>query len=101
MFVIGMGASAGGLLALSIFFEQKQRTNGESYVVILHSRRTYESRLVNILQRITPVECVPIVDGMKIQPDKIYVSPPSHAVSIVGGGFHLTERDEDDRINHT
>jgi len=101
MFIIGIGASAGGLQALTAFFGEKQHANGESYVVIFHSLRTYESQLVRILQRITPIECGFITDGMEIQSGKIYVSPPSDVVSIIDGKFHLVQRDEEDKINHT
>src|SRR5262245_56153483 len=101
MFLVAMGASAGGLQALKEFFKYKQSTNGESFVVIIHSLRTYESKLAEILSRVTPIECILISDRMRIEPDKVYVSPPSHAVSIVNEAFRLTERTDADKINHT
>jgi len=101
MFVVAIGASAGGLQALNEFFKRKQSTNGETYVVILHSLRTYQSKLVDILSRITSIECVMIEEDTKISPGKIFVSPPSHAIEIVDGYFHLIERPEAEKINQT
>lgn len=101
MFTIAMGASAGGVQALKEFFKHKQQTHGETYVVILHSLRTFESKLAGILEGITPIKCVWISDGMEIRQDTIYVCPPSHEVSISDGRFNLTERSRNEKINHT
>lgn len=101
MFIVGIGASAGGLQALKEFYRYKQATEGEAYVVILHSLRNYESRLVYILQRLTPINCVLIEDGMELSADTIFVSPPSHSIDIINGRFSLTERLEDEKVNHT
>lgn len=101
MFLIGMGASAGGLQALTEFFRHKQTIHGASFIVILHSLRTYQSKLVSILGKVTTIECVAVKDGMALEQGKIFVCPPSHIVSISLGLFKLTERDEEDKINQT
>lgn len=101
MFIIAIGASAGGLQALKEFFKVRQHTQGESYVVILHSLRNYHSHLDAILSRITAVPCLVIEDGMEIVSDSILIHPPSHRVSIIEGRFSLEERPEDEKVNFT
>ena len=49
--VVGIGASAGGLAALTRFFEASPPTGGMAYVVILHLSPKHKSHAAEILQR--------------------------------------------------
>ena len=43
--IVGVGASAGGIQALKVFFEHVTADSGIAYVVILHLSPHYESQL--------------------------------------------------------
>src|SRR5690242_12451851 len=51
--VVGIGASAGGLSALSAFFDALSPDTGMAFVVVTHLHPTYESHLAELLQQHT------------------------------------------------
>jgi two-component system CheB/CheR fusion protein len=53
--VVGIGASAGGLEALQVFFEGMPESSGMAFVVILHLSPNHESNAAAILQRVTKI----------------------------------------------
>src|SRR3712207_8578801 len=53
--VVGLGASAGGVMALREFFRHVPPDSGLAYVVILHLPPDYESALDELLRRDTAV----------------------------------------------
>ena len=55
--VVGVGASAGGLTALTSFFEALLPDTGMAFVVVTHLHPTYESHLAELLQQ---HKCPPI-----------------------------------------
>lgn len=82
--VVGIGASAGGIQALTAFFENVPDRSGVAYVVILHLSPSHESRLAEILQRSTPMPVTQVTAKTEIEPDHVYVVPPNRSLSIVG-----------------
>jgi two-component system CheB/CheR fusion protein len=99
--IAALGSSAGGLKALVEFFSQIKEDNRITYIVTRHSARNGNGQLDNILSRLTSLEVVKIVNGMEILPNKIYISPQSHYVSVENGKFHLCYRDDSEIINRT
>jgi two-component system CheB/CheR fusion protein len=87
---VGIGASAGGLEALEQFFWHMPPDNGMAFVVIQHQDPAQPSLLPEILQRFTkmPVESID-EDGLKAQPNTVYIKPPDHDLSILQGRFVL------------
>ena len=100
-FVIGIGASAGGLQALKEFFTHRQTTSGESYVIVLHSLRNYKSKLVEILSTITHIPLSWITDGLPVEPNRIYVSPSSDKIELSVDKFRLLKRGDREIVNFT
>jgi len=89
--VVGIGASAGGLEALEQFLTHVPPEGGMAYVVVQHLDPTHHDMLVELLQRITPMPVLQVVDRMAIHPDHIYVIPPNRDLSILHGHLHLME----------
>ena len=91
LFVVGIGASAGGLDALKRFFAAVPSGTGISYVVVMHLAPSRKSMLDRILGRITPL-CVRLAeDGMALEPDRVYVVPPHRELSLRGGVLQLND----------
>ncbi|TIU84024.1 MAG: chemotaxis protein CheR, partial [Mesorhizobium sp.] len=80
--LIGIGASAGGIAALQKFFPEVPSDSGFAYVVIQHLDAEHESVLASIIQRSTAIETQTAAEGMEIEPDKIYVTPPGVSVTM-------------------
>jgi two-component system CheB/CheR fusion protein len=89
--IVGVGASAGGLEALEKFFAQVPAASGVGFVVVQHLDPMHKGILVELLQRATSLPVVQIRDGVRVEPDHVYVIPPNKDVSILHGVLHLLE----------
>lgn len=80
--VIGIGASAGGLDALELFFKHLPIDTGYCFVVILHLDPNHKGMIPEILQRYTSIPVIAAVDGVKAKPNTVYVLPSNKTISI-------------------
>ena len=90
-FVVGIGASAGGLEALSALVSHLPDNLGASYVIVQHMSPNHRSMLVQLLSRETRIPVCEIEDGTQPQPDRVYITPPNRNVVLQDGSFILTE----------
>lgn len=74
-FVVGIGASAGGLSAYKSFFDALPSNTGMAFVVISHIHPAAHSQLAEILSRHTKMSVVLAASRMKVQANKVYVIP--------------------------
>jgi two-component system, chemotaxis family, CheB/CheR fusion protein len=84
-FVVGIGASAGGLEALEQFFTKMPSVNNMAFVVIQHLSPDFKSLMPEILSRNTEMKVCQIQNGMKILPGYVYLNPPKFVVTISQG----------------
>jgi two-component system CheB/CheR fusion protein len=96
--VIGIGASAGGLEALETFFSHMPSDSGMAFVVIQHLAPRHKSILGEILKKDTQMTVLEIKDGMKIEPNQVYLNPPDKDVALSQGTFHLAVPSELTRV---
>src|SRR5512133_713828 len=87
--IVGIGASAGGLEALELFFGNMPKDNGLAFVVIQHLDPTHVGIMPELLQRITTMKVFEATDGLKVMPDCVYVIPPNKSLSLLRGALHL------------
>ena len=90
--VVAVGASAGGLEALSQLFENLSSTTGFAYVYIQHLDPSLESHISTIIGRTTPMPVKEAEQGMRIEPDYVYIIPPDKAIEIADGMLMLSPR---------
>ncbi|RJQ55033.1 MAG: PAS domain-containing protein [Nitrospiraceae bacterium] len=90
-FIAGIGASAGGLEAIEEFFSNMPCDSGLSFVVIQHLPAGHKSVIDSIIKKYTKMKSVQIRDGMKLEPDCIYFSPPDTDVAVMNGTLYLME----------
>ena len=83
--VVGLGASAGGILALQTFFENVPAESGAAYVVILHLSPDHDSQLAQVLQRTTSLPVTQVIEQVKIEPNHVYVVPPNQHLTMQDG----------------
>ncbi|MCA9773874.1 MAG: histidine kinase, partial [Myxococcales bacterium] len=88
--VVSVGASAGGLGALRRFFGGFREPTGAAFVVIQHLDPNYPSLMTELLRDYTSMSAVQAEDGMRVEPDHIYVIPPTHFLSLRDGVVRLT-----------
>lgn len=87
--IVGIGASAGGLVALEQFFGHVPPNSGLAYVVVQHLDPKREGMLVELLQRHTPMPVAEVKDQTLVEPNHVYVIPPGHDLSLLKGVLHL------------
>lgn len=90
--IVGIGASAGGLEAISKLLNHLSVDTGMAYVIIQHLERTHESHLAEILSRNTKLPVKEITNKMRIEPNHIYTIPPNCAVALSNYTFNLSSR---------
>ncbi|MCG6877704.1 MAG: chemotaxis protein CheB, partial [Deltaproteobacteria bacterium] len=89
--VVGIGASAGGVKALEMFFSKVPTDCRIAFVVVQHLNPHHESRMVSILSRQGSLEVTEIEDGTEVEPNHIYTLPPGKTVVIKDRTLHLQE----------
>jgi two-component system CheB/CheR fusion protein len=83
--VVGIGASAGGLPALTHLFEHMPAAHGMAFVVILHLSPKHPSSAAAILQRATRMPVVQVTSKVQIEPGHVYVIAPNMHLSMMDG----------------
>ena len=86
-FVVGIGASAGGLSAYKSFFDALPSNTGMAFVVISHIHPAAHSQLAEILSRHTNMTVVLAVSRMKVQANEVYVIPGNADLLLEDGTF--------------
>ena len=89
--VVGLGASAGGIAALTEFFAQVPADAPFAYVVILHLSPDHESKLAEVLQRATALPVAQVRDTVTLRPRHVYVIPPNRSLRAVGDTLTLSD----------
>lgn len=87
--LVALGASAGGMEALSGFIRHLKAGTGFSYIVAQHLSPDSTSLLTELLSRLTSLP-VDVVDAdVKPEPDHIYITPPNHDIVYEQGKLTL------------
>ncbi|GAA0794611.1 two-component system, chemotaxis family, CheB/CheR fusion protein [Marinobacterium sediminicola] len=94
-FVVGIGASAGGLEAIRPLLAQLRPAGTTAYVIAQHMSPQHRSMLVEILAKECPITVVEASDGAPLQADIVYISPPNRDVLVHDGKVLLHELDRD------
>ena len=93
-FIVGLGASAGGLEALEKFFSHLPADSGLAFVVVTHLHPGHVSLLPELLGKCTRMRVMPAADGMVVEPNTVYMSLPDGYLALLHGTLHLMEPDE-------
>ncbi|MFJ5300917.1 CheR family methyltransferase [Pseudomonas sp. NPDC088368] len=88
--VVGIGASAGGLQALKVFFANMPADNGMAFVVILHLSPDHESLADQILQQVSQMKVRQVAETLYIERNTVYVISPSHYLMMNDGYITAT-----------
>ena len=89
--VVGIGASAGGIDALNRFFGSMPADSGLALVVVLHLDPRHHSELASLLGHRTAMPVADIVDGIRIEPNRVYVIVPDKLLRVEGDLLRLSE----------
>lgn len=82
--ICAIGASAGGVAALTQFFSAIDDNLGLAYVVVMHLAPDHPSELDQILAQRTSMPVHQVADRIQIEPNCVYVIPPDRELVIEG-----------------
>jgi two-component system CheB/CheR fusion protein len=99
--IVGIGASAGGLEALTTFLKTVPPDLGMGFVLIPHLDPFRKSAFTQILSRTTSMPVVNIADGMRVEPDHVYIIPPNCELTIADAALHTADREMPRSVNTT
>jgi two-component system, chemotaxis family, CheB/CheR fusion protein len=88
-FVVGVGASAGGLGALKTLVRQLPAESSLSLIVVQHLDPRHESILPRLLAKESALPVEAAREGTVIAPGRIYVLPPDAHIEVVDGRLRL------------
>ena len=70
-FIVGIGASAGGLEALQKLLTALSPNTGFPYIIVQHLSPDYKSLMGEILGKYTQMPVIQVEDGMTVQPNSV------------------------------
>jgi two-component system CheB/CheR fusion protein len=97
-FVVGIGASAGGLDPLVRFFDNLPKATGMAFVIVQHLSPDFKSLMDELLARHTLLPIHLVEDGMPVEADHVYLIPAKKEMIISGGRLLLSERDRQQEL---
>jgi two-component system, chemotaxis family, CheB/CheR fusion protein len=95
--VVGIGASAGGLDAVSELLAELPAKTGMAFLFVQHLDPRHQSFLTEILAKRAHIPVGTAVDGATVEPDHLYVIPPNTTLTVTDGVLRLRPRESWER----
>ncbi len=91
--IVGIGASAGGLAAFDVFFSAMPAgaDPGMAFVLVQHLAPDHKSILSDLVRRYTTMKVFEVEEGMRVQPNCVYIIPPNRDMAVINGILQLLE----------
>src|SRR5687768_14698374 len=89
--IVALGASAGGLEPLQVFFRAMPGHPRLAFVVITHLSPQHASHMAMLLGRVTSMPVAEAQDGDRVEAGRVYVIPPNRLMGIRAGALTLEQ----------
>jgi two-component system CheB/CheR fusion protein len=97
--IVAIGASAGGLEAMTQLLRHLPGNTGMAFVLVQHLDPTHESALTTLLGRTTAMPTSEAKNNDALEPDHLYVIPPNKLMGISGRRLKLHPRKDGREIH--
>ncbi len=94
LIIVGMGASAGGLEAVSQFLRALAPDTGMAFILVQHLAPDHDSMMPHLMALNTRMRVLQVADGMALEANCVYVIPPNTQMRIAAGLLQLAPRPE-------
>lgn len=94
-YVVGIGASAGGLEAINEFFDNVLDAEHMAFVVVQHLSSDYKSLLVELLAKHTTMPVEEAIHRKRVEAGNVYVIPNNKELTIHDGMLMLGQKEFD------
>jgi two-component system CheB/CheR fusion protein len=82
--IVAVGASAGGLDAITKLIDALPESPGMAFILIQHLDPTHKSLMAELLAKHTPMPVIEATDGAAIEADHVYTIPSGTYLSVSG-----------------
>ncbi len=89
--IIGIGASAGGMNEINLFFDHTPMDE-VSYIIIQHLSPDYKSMMAELLSRHSKLKVTEAKDNMLVECNQVYLVPSDKYMTISEERLHLTDK---------
>jgi len=93
LLITAVGASAGGMEAFSELVRNLPSDTGMAFVLVQHLDPKHQSILTELLGRETRMQVTEVMDGMRVEPNHVYVIPPNTTMTITDHVLCLSPRE--------
>ena len=90
--VVAIGASAGGLEAMSILLKNLPADTGMAFIYVQHLSPDHKSLLTSLLSKVTKMKVQEIENMEHIIPNNVYVIPYNKGIEVIDGHIQLLPR---------
>jgi two-component system CheB/CheR fusion protein len=87
--VVCLGGSAGSLEAYKVILRHMPADTGMAFVIASHRNFEKATSLPQILARVTTMPVVEVEEGMSLEPNRVYLMPPSVEMTVKNNEFAL------------
>lgn len=97
--IIGIGASAGGLEALKLFFDHVPSNFLHSFVIVQHLSPAHKSLMKELLEKNTSLPIFEVKHEMHLAPRSVYLIPPGKNMILKDRALLLSNKPESGELN--
>jgi two-component system CheB/CheR fusion protein len=90
--IVAIGASAGGLEAMSILLKNLPSDTGMAFIYVQHLSPDHKSFLTSILSKITKMKVQDVGNMEHIIPNNVYIIPYNKGIEVTDGHIKLIPR---------
>ncbi|QCR22055.1 chemotaxis protein CheB [Pontibacter sp. SGAir0037] len=91
-YLVGIGASAGGLEAIHKLFDHFPGNSSFSFVIIQHLSPDHKSLMAELLSKHTSMQVQEAGDNMRTKPNCVYVLPSGKQLTLEKGRLRLADK---------
>src|SRR5688572_30140107 len=95
LYIVAVGASAGGLEAIHEFFDNVPDSTNLSFIVIQHLSPDHKSLLVELVSKHTHMHVQEAKHQLQVQPGYVYVIPNDKILTIQNSKLVLKDKEQD------
>ena len=99
--IVAIGASAGGLEAITQLLKHLSPTTGMAFIYVQHLSPDHKSMLTPLLSKVTKMAVQDIDDMEKMEPNNVYIIPYNKVIEVTDGHIKLIPRPSSKTFIHT
>ena len=100
-YVVGIGASAGGLQSIQELFDNIPADTGLCFVIVQHLSPNFKSLMNELLSKHTEMKIKLAENNILLEPNHIYLNPRDKNLKIKNGRIVLIEKEKKTRTKFT